>query len=66
MRVSRDVSFAAGTPHERTLTFGLDTFNLTNRVNDSAFVGTIGSPLFQQPVSVRPPRQLQFSVRFKF
>ncbi len=66
VRVSRDVSFAKGTPRARTLTFGLDAFNLTNRVNNNTFVGTIGSPLFLQPVSARSPRQLQFSARFTF
>jgi hypothetical protein len=66
VRISRDVTFAKGTPHSRTLTFGADAFNLTNRVNYGTFVGTIGSPLFGQPVSARAPRQLQFSARFKF
>jgi len=66
VRISRDVTFAKGTPHSRTLTFGADAFNLTNRVNFGTFVGTIGSSLFGQPVSARAPRQFQFSARFKF
>jgi hypothetical protein len=37
-----------------------------NRVNYGTFVGTIGSPLYQQPVSARPARQLQFSIRARF
>jgi hypothetical protein len=66
LRISRDLTFAKGTPQARTLTVGLDAFNVTNRVNDNTFVGTVGSPLFLQPVSARPPRQLQFSARLKF
>jgi hypothetical protein len=35
-------------------------------VNFGTFVGTLTSPLFGQPVSARPARQLQFSARMKF
>jgi len=35
-------------------------------VNYVNFVGTVGSPLFGQPVSARAARQLQFSARVKF
>lgn len=35
-------------------------------LNDLNFVGTVGSPLFGQPVSARPARQLQCSARLKF
>jgi hypothetical protein len=59
------VKFGAG-KDARRVTFGLDAFNLLNRVNYGTYVGTIGSPLFALPVSARPPRQLQFSARFKF
>ena len=48
------------------MTFGLDAFNLLNRVNYGGYVGTVSSPLFGLPVSARPPRQLQFSTRLKF
>lgn len=66
VRVSRDVKLGTGKLGACTLTLGLDAFNLTNRVNYGTFVGTIGSPLFGQPVSARSPRQLQFSTRVKF
>jgi hypothetical protein len=66
LRASRDVKFAKGTPQERTITIGVDAFNLFNRVNYGTYVGTLGSSLFGQPVSARPPRQLQFSLRLKF
>ncbi|HKO02719.1 MAG TPA: hypothetical protein VJ032_13550, partial [Thermoanaerobaculia bacterium] len=66
VRVSRDVEFASGGTGDRALTFGVDAFNLTNKVNCANFVGTRGSPLFLQPISARSPRQLQFSARFTF
>jgi hypothetical protein len=43
-----------------------DAFNVLNAVNFGAFVGTIGSPLFGQPVSALAPRQLRLSARVKF
>ena len=66
LRVSRDLSLGKSTPQARALTLGFDAFNLTNRVNYAGYVGTVSSPLFLQPVSARPARQLQFSIRFKF
>ncbi|HZR23547.1 MAG TPA: carboxypeptidase regulatory-like domain-containing protein [Vicinamibacterales bacterium] len=62
LRVSRDLKFTK----DRALTVGVDVFNVTNHVNYATFVGTLGSPLFAQPVSSRAPRQLQFSARLKF
>jgi hypothetical protein len=47
-------------------TLALDAFNVTNRVNDGTFVGTVTSPLFGQAISARPPRQLQLTARFAF
>jgi len=66
LRVSRDISIANGASPSRTLTLAMDAFNLTNRVNYGTFIGTISSPLFLQPVSAQPPRQLQFSARMRF
>ena len=64
LRIARDITL--GGKDGRELTLGLDVFNLTNRVNYGGFVGTIGSPLFLQPVSARAPRQVQLSARVKF
>jgi hypothetical protein len=47
-------------------TLALDAFNVTNRVNDGTFVGTVTSPLFGRAISARPPRQLQLTARFTF
>ena len=64
LRLSRDVK--VGGKGGRTVTFALDGFNVLNRVNYGTFVGTVGSPLFGQPVSARAPRQLQLTARVKF
>ena len=65
LRASREVKLGAG-KDARAITLGLDAFNLLNRVNYANYIGTLGSPLFGQPVSARSPRQLQCSVRLKF
>jgi hypothetical protein len=65
IRASRDIKLGAG-KEAREVTLGFDAFNVLNHVNYSSFVGTLGSPLFGQPVSARAARQLQFSVRMKF
>jgi len=65
LRVARDLKLGQSKT-ERELTIGADIFNITNRVNYGSYVGTIGSPLFQQPTSARPARQVQLSARFKF
>ena len=65
VRASRDLKFGAG-KNARAVTLGLDAFNVLNRVNYGGYVGTIGSPLFGQPVVAQPGRQLQFSARMKF
>jgi hypothetical protein len=41
-------------------------FNVLNRINYVNFVGTLGSPLFGQPVGARPARRMQVSARVKF
>jgi hypothetical protein len=63
---SRAISSSAPARRTNAISFGLDAFNVVNRVNYAAFVGTLGSPLFERPVSARPPRQLQASLRIKF
>jgi hypothetical protein len=65
LRASRDVKFGVG-KDARTITLGLDAFNLLNRVNYGSYVGTVGSPFFRLPISARSPRQLQLSGRLKF
>ena len=66
LRVSREIKLRGGGKDERAVIFGVDAFNVLNHVNYGTFVGTVGSPLFGQPVSARAARQLQFSARLKF
>jgi hypothetical protein len=65
LRASRNLKLGAG-KDAREITFGLDAFNVLNRVNYGSFVGTLSSPFFGRPVSARGARQLQFSARMKF
>ena len=48
------------------LTFALDAFNVTNRVNYVTYTGNLSSPFFGQAVAAKPPRRLQLSTRFTF
>ncbi|MDX2266704.1 MAG: TonB-dependent receptor [Bryobacter sp.] len=49
-----------------TLTIGLDSFNLFNRVNFSTFVGEVSSPFFGQAVQTLPARRIQTTLRLRF
>jgi hypothetical protein len=64
LRVSRDFKFGSARD-ARVLTLAADGFNVLNRVNYGSYVGTIGSPLFGQPVTARPARQFQISLRLR-
>jgi TonB-dependent receptor-like protein len=66
VRVSRELKLGRAKADGPSVTVGLDAFNVTNHVNYASFVGTVGSPLFLQPVSARAPRQLQLSARLRF
>jgi hypothetical protein len=65
VQASRDVKLGAP-KNDRSLTVGVDGFNLLNRANYASYVGIIGSPLYGMAVSARSARQFQFSVRYKF
>lgn len=43
-----------------------EAFNLTNRVNYSAYQGNIRSATFNQPISARRPRTIQIGAQFDF
>ena len=66
LRASRDVKVGNAKQTARTITLAVDAFNVLNHVNYGSFVGTVGSPLFAQPVSAIAPRQLQVSARVRF
>jgi outer membrane receptor protein involved in Fe transport len=61
LRWSHDVILA--TPKKRSVTLGLDAFNVLNRVNENYFVGNLSSPFFGRAVSASAPRRVQFSLR---
>src|SRR5260370_42076407 len=48
------------------VTFGVDAFNVLNRVNLITFIGNLSSPFFGQAVAAQPPRRLQLSARIRF
>ena len=48
------------------VTFALDAFNVTNKVNYVTYIGNLSSPFFGQPVAAKPARRLQLSARFTF
>jgi hypothetical protein len=67
LRLSHDLSLnRAGKSGNPIMTFGIDVFNVLNRVNDVAYIGTLTSPFFGQAVTAQPPRRLQLSVRTRF
>ena len=66
LRASRELKMGGPKASPRTVALALDAFNVLNRANYSAFVGTLGSALFQRPVAASAPRQVQLSARLKF
>jgi hypothetical protein len=64
----RELPFSApGKPRaKRSVTVGIDAFNVTNRVNDNLPVGNLSSPFFGQPISAQPARRIQFSLRVRY
>lgn len=66
LRLAREIALAGDGAGARTLSVGLDAFNLLNAVNYTTYVGTVTSPFFAQPVAADAPRELQLSVRMKF
>ena len=58
---------ATGKPRpKRSFTFGIDAFNVTNRVNYTNPVGNLSSSFFGQPISAGPARRIQFSLRIRY
>jgi len=67
LRWSHDLAFdRAKGGSGRALTLAVDAFNVLNRVNDTAYVGTLTSPFFGTAVAAQPPRRIQLSARVKF
>ena len=51
---------------KRSVTVGVDAFNVTNRVNDNTPVGNLSSPFFGESTSAGPARRIQFSLRVRY
>ncbi len=60
------LSHPHGADDPMKVTLGIDAFNVLNRTNYTAYLGTITSPLFGQAVAAQPPRRLQLSLRAAF
>jgi hypothetical protein len=67
LRWSHDVFFNDAKKGDGpTMTFGVDAFNVVNRINYLNYVGTLTSPFFGRAVAAQPPRRLQLSIRARF
>jgi len=51
---------------KRSVTLGVDAFNVTNRVNYNTPVGNLASPFFGESISAAPARRIQFSLRVRY
>jgi outer membrane receptor protein involved in Fe transport len=67
LRWSKDFALDASKKEKSPkITAAIDAFNVTNRVNYSAYIGNLSSPFFGRAISSRPARRLQLSMRFAF
>lgn len=53
-------------PESRIFNFGVSAFNIMNRPNFVTYAGSVRSPLFRQPTTALPGRQLQIGLRYEF
>ncbi len=66
LRASRDFVVSRARKEAVVMTVGLGAFNVLNHRNDTAYIGTLGSPFFGRAVSARPPRRMQLNLELKF
>jgi hypothetical protein len=66
LNVSHDFALTKSREHAKTLSVSLNSFNVLNHVNDSAYIGVITSPFFGHAVAAQPPRRMQMNLQFKF
>ena len=64
-RWSREFDFLRG-GEKRSVTAGIDAFNVLNHVNFNTPVGNLSSPFFMQSTSAQAARRLQLSLRFRY
>ncbi len=53
-------------PESRVFNFGVSAFNIMNHPNFVTYAGSVRSPLFGQPTTALPGRQLQIGLRYEF
>jgi hypothetical protein len=67
LRWSREVAFGPSGHEDRpAVTFGVDAFNVANRVNFSSYVGNQSSPFFGRAISAQTPRRIQLTAGVTF
>ena len=66
LQASRDFVLSRGRKEAMVMTVGVGAFNALNHRNDTAYIGTLGSPFFGRAVSARPPRRMQLNLDLKF
>jgi outer membrane receptor protein involved in Fe transport len=67
LRWSHDFRIGSGKGDDAPAwSIGVDAFNVVNRVNYSAYVGTLTSPFFGRAIAAQPPRRIQLSAGFHF
>jgi hypothetical protein len=66
LRWSYDIPLNKAQPKRRSVTIGVDAFNVFNRVNFSNYVGNLSSGFFGRALSAQPPRRVQLSARLQF
>jgi hypothetical protein len=66
LNISHDFPLTKKKGETRIFSVTLNSFNILNHPNYLTYIGTISSPLFDQPVAAQPPRRMQLDVQFKF
>jgi hypothetical protein len=66
LRATRDFVVSRARKEAVVMTVGLSAFNVLNHRNDTAYVGTLGSPFFGHAVSAGPARRMQLNLELKF
>ncbi len=66
LRWSHDFLFQKAKKEGPRVTFAVDAFNVTNKVNYVTYVGNLSSLFFGGAVAAKPARRVQMSARFTF
>jgi hypothetical protein len=66
LNLSHDFPLSKKKKEGKVLSVALNSFNVLNHPNYLTYIGTISSPLFDQPAAALPPRRMQLDVQFKF